>query len=260
MEKDFFESPKLLVSECDQEILNIQRMVSDFFNGKRATVVTMFDPITDQEIYKVRLTSPLPGSINVKVKNVVSHLRDALDHSVYSSEIMLRGGKPKNTSFPFAKNIDDLQKKLNKSGASNVPPELRECFLNFRPYDGGNDILWGMNQIRNSNTHRTILPVGTSLGNVGTSLGNVGISISNSQVVGSLELVDFAWDEAKSEVEIFRVGRGSKMNLNIQVIFDAMFNCEGFFNKKPVVPSLLQMQNEVKNTILIIESETARFV
>ena len=108
-----------------------------------------------------------------------------------------------------------------------------------------------MNQIRNSNTHRTIVPAGTSL-------ENVGMSISNSHVVGSLELVDFAWDEAKSEVELFRVGRGSKMNLDIHVTFDAMFDCEGFFNKKPVVPSLLQMQNEVRNTISIIESKTAR--
>lgn len=253
MKKDLFESPKLLISECDQEIINIQKMISDFFSGKCAAVVKIFDPVSEQEAYKVRLTARLPGSINVKVKNVISNLRDALDHSVYSSEATIRGGIPKNTSFTFAKNIDELQKKLNKSGTSYVPPELRECFLNFRPYGGGNDVLWGMNQIRNSNTHRTIVPAGTSL-------GNVGMAFSNSHVVGALELVDFAWDEEKSEVEIFRVGRGSKLNLNIHVNFDAMFNCEGFFNKKPVVPSLLNMQNEVKNIISIIELETARFV
>lgn len=249
---DHFDSPKQLIGHAREHIDRLEGEVKTFFDRKPYARVVDFDHETRQHIFKIRITAKLPSKIRLVFKDATTNLRDALDHAVYASAVALGIEGPEKTGFPFANDAAHLQGELGTWKFSHVPQDIHPLLMSFQPYPGGNDLLIGLNRMRNPNTHRIIVPVGFA------SLGISG-EIESAMLMGGA-LGYSKWDPTKNEVEYMRLGLGSNFNGNMQFAFDVTFGDVEVVGGKPVVSTLRAIETEVNRIVLGIEAETARLL
>jgi hypothetical protein len=73
-----------------------------------------------------------------------------------------------NAYFPFAKDAG-LENAI-KGRSKDVPQEIYPLLRSFEPYQGGNEILGGLNMRCNADKHKMLTPVGTGIVRPGTSI------------------------------------------------------------------------------------------
>lgn len=249
---DHFDSPKEVLDRARDHIQDLDARIKTFFERKPYTRVIDYDRETGQDVHKIRFTAAIPGKAAAVAKDAFSNLRDALDHAVYGSAAALRPGKrPGGTAFPFAYDAAGVHDKLN-SELIDVPPEVRSLLESFRPHKTGNQLLWGLNQTRNTKTHRILVPLIAA--SVGSSLTLTG------DIIGPSEIGYSRWDPAKNEVEYLRLGRGSKLKYEVNIALDVLFGDVEALGGKPAVATLNTLASEVESIILAIEAETTRII
>lgn len=248
---DHFESPKLLLERARENIADLHTRIQSFFDRKPYAPVIDFDSETGQDVHKIRLTAKLPGSLSVVFKDVITNLRDALDHAVYGSAVALGRVNPKNTKFPFADSGAEFEGEI--MALKDVPPVIRALLESFRPYKRGNETLWALNKLRNQKTHRIIVPLGVC------SPGNE-ISVATMKIVPPAQMGYSRWDATKNEVEYMRVGRGSECKYEVTVAFDVGIGDVPVLAGMPVIATLNGLAAEVERIVLAIEAETARIL
>lgn len=250
---DPFDSPKLLVSHAREQIEDAAARMRAFFNAKPYARVVDVDPDTGQEVHKIRLTTDLPVKISVVAKDAAGNLRDALDHALYGCALVVNGGAPKNTGFPFARNSAGVAGELGSKRLSGNPPEIHPLLVGFKPHEGGNDLLWGLNSIRNPNSHRVIVPVGQAM-------MTQGIGIKQGKINGPSRIGYSDWNPAKNEVEFLRLGPGSTIHYEVNATFDVVFEGGNALSGQPVISTLHAITREVERVVLAVEAETHRIV
>lgn len=251
---DAFSSPKQLITHARDEINEVARLLTEFASKQKGIKVVYNDFQAGQQVFCVRITGPeLPPKVSNRIKDVASNLRDALDHAVYSSAIAINGGSPSNTGFPFARDAAGINGELNGKRLSGNPSEIRSLLASFHPYDGGNDAIWGLNQLRNANTHRFIVPVGSA-----AIFGGLGIG---SGVIAGNSMIGYnRWNATKNEVEYMRLGFGSyakhQVNITVSVQFEDIKAVAG----KEVIGTLNLMADETFRIVSAIEAETLKII
>jgi hypothetical protein len=248
-----FDSPRELVGHAREHIDQLEGHIKIFFDRKPYAKVIDFDNETRQQVFKLRITAKLPSPIRLIFKDATSNLRDALDHAVYASAIALGVNNPKKTGFPFANDSVHLQSELGTWKFSDVPREIHPVLMSFNPYPTGNDLLVGLNRMRNPNTHRAIVPIAFA------DAGNA-ITASTATIVGGGQLGYSLWDATKNEVEYMRLGIGSTFNGNVEFAFNVTFGDIDIVADKPVVSTLREIANEVDRIVLGLEAETTRLI
>jgi hypothetical protein len=247
-----FDSPKGQVDRAREHIDHLAGEIKAFFDTKPYAQVVEQDRDTGQSVYKVRLTAKLPGRLGPILKDATSNLRDALDHAVYAAAVCLGVPDPKATGFPFANDARHLEGELSTWKFEHVPKEIRPVLMSFKPYPAGNDLLVGLNRIRNPNTHRVIVPVGFA------TLGNQ-LTVSSGLIKGGM--IGYSrWDATKNEIEFMRLSPGSHMHFSVTVSFDVTFGDVEFFKGKPLVGTLTDIAAEVGRIVGSIEAETVRIM
>lgn len=250
---DPFDSPKLLVGHAREHIDRLEAEVKAFFDRRPYARVIDVDPETRAEIHKIRLTAKLPSKIRLILKDAATNLRDALDHAVYASAVSLGAINPEKTGFPFATDANHLQSELGTWKFTDIPQEIHAVLVGFAPYPGGNDLLVGLNRIRNPTTHRVIVPAGFA------TMGNT-MTLASGTVTSGTKMGYSLWDATKDEVEYARFGAGSNFDYNVEVAFDVTFGDVGPLAGKPAIPALREMIVEVNRVVLDIEAGTRRIL
>lgn len=248
---DPFKSPKQLISHASDEIEAARGIVGQFINAQKYTPKVHTDLITGEQIYRIKVQGPsLPDKLSNIVKDAAGNLRDALDHAVYSGALVISGGTPTDTGFPFAKDAAGVIGELAGKRLAGNPVALRPVLAGFKPYEGGNDILWALNQIRNPNTHRFIVPVGAAHGMGSLFIGHA-VFTSGTRIYSK-------WDPTTKEIEYMRLGRGSTANYQVDPAIAVVFEGINAMVGKPLIPSLDAMVAEVDNVVRAIEVAAAK--
>lgn len=249
-----FEDSLSLVEHATEQIREAQDIARAFFNRRPFARIVDLDPENNAEIHKIRLTARFPDKISRIIKDATSNLRDALDHAVFASAVALTGdGNPNDTGFPFGPDQAGVERELVRTRLSGNPPEIRPCLAAFQPHETGNPILWSLNKIRNSNTHRVVIPVVTAIINHKAYLKKL-------EVNGIFKFGYNIWDESKGELEYMRVGRGSKYDYHIEMNFVVNFSGIDALKGQDAFIALDRMANEVLVTVIKIKDETARIL
>jgi hypothetical protein len=113
--------------------------IETFAKEEPWTYVIEPDPNTQQQylhklVFTARLTEDLPNILF----DAANNLRSTLDQIAFAIAVKHTGNpSPKSCAFPFGKTEDDLRNRV--SGAcKDLPQEIRDLFVSFNPYDGGN--------------------------------------------------------------------------------------------------------------------------
>jgi len=245
---DPFYSSKFSIDWANDHIAEFEREMNAFFQLDNYTTVTDFDADGTHQLLKFKLTKQMPRALNGHTIDTVYNLRAALDQAI-CSVTMLSNLPTDYTFFPFARSETDFPNALN-GRCGHLPKDIFNLVGTFEPYKGGNNLLWALNELCNTNKHGILRPVvmGTySLMAEGTSQGS-GLKIFQRP----------QWDRAKNEMILAEAPISAKFAMKYDYSFGIGFSDIEFINGKPVITTLNKFLSEVKGIVMAIEAEAQR--
>jgi hypothetical protein len=237
---DPFKSSKDCIAWANDHLIELEREMLSFNKDAYARVV---EPDTDgvHEIHKFKLVKPMPRSFAGRTRDIINNLRSALDQAMFALVGKFQYFPIRNSEPEFNEAIDRLLKK--------VPKEICDLISGFKPYKGGNDLIWTLNKLSNTNKHGTISPI---------AVVTQGMSFTSVSIAGNTSFQVPYWDRAKNEMILARNRRGSKFNMDIHlVMFIAIYDVE-FVDKEPVLDVLKAFVSIVESIVMAIEAESKR--
>jgi hypothetical protein len=237
---DPFESSKHSIAWAKDHLIELKREMDAFNKDAYAEVV---EPDTDgvHEIYKLKLVKTMPRSIAGHTRDIINNLRSALDQAMFALVGEFQYFPIRDSKREFDKAINNLPPK--------IPQEIRDLISKFETYKGGDNLIWALNKLSNTNKHGTISPM---------AVVSQGMSFTSVSTAGNTSFHVPYWDRAKNEMTLARNVRGSEFNMNIQVVLlIAIYDVE-FVNGKPVLAILDEFVGKVESIVMAIEAESKR--
>jgi hypothetical protein len=156
---DPFESSRLKIARAKQHVKDLETGIQSFIGSEPYECVSEADPNdADRFHHKINLVKPLPKGLAVFAGEASNCLREALDNSGYA--LAAATGKPDSRScaFPFSGSSADFERSA-RGRCKDLRDGIFALLRRFKPYKGGNDLLWALNGICNVNKHRMLVPV-----------------------------------------------------------------------------------------------------
>lgn len=121
-------------------------------------VSTDTNPKSDKKILIARVKEPLPAIINAEIGAIIGSFRSSLD--LLAASLARRNGvtPSRNTHFPIFRTCYDFIDP--KDGLERIkwlsPAEIR-IIKSYRPYNGGNGLLWALHQLDILRKHERLI-------------------------------------------------------------------------------------------------------
>jgi hypothetical protein len=208
------------------------------------------EPLADQPgymVHKIKLTRDIPDSTLNLASDIVHNLRSSLDNAVYEISLASGNPNPRSAAFPFAGSIDEMANALGR--CKDVPPVIHSLPCGFQPYQYGNDFLWALNKLSNTDKHKILRPFGTG----------VVRRLASMRGTGYFEMPDpHRWDSERNEMVIVTLGPETdfeyELNFDIFVAFGEVEGLRG----QDVIGKLHNIGTTVYRTLRAMEAECRR--
>jgi hypothetical protein len=198
------------------------------------------------QLFKFKFRVPFPISWTHSAIEALEAMRSVLDQAAYAAAIASGKITPKRTQFPIADSPDELENLIvGRKVCKDVPDEIVAVFRSFKPYKGGNDTLWTLNKLRNSN-HTHLIPVGIQWASV---------RISQSDRSDEITPIDPIFDRAKNEIIFARGPIGGHFAFGAQPTFFVSFDDIQVTGRKQAIVVRRAAASVVEN--VMEETETA---
>jgi hypothetical protein len=245
---DLFERPKGRIARAKVHLGTFEAEMDAFFATNPYRKVVEPDPDTGGNAHKVKLAGPLPSVLTDLASEAVEALRSALDQAAFATAVAWgKKAEPKSTHFPVADDVIGLDNVIARK-CKDLPPDIVTFFRGFKPYKGGNDLVWALNRIRNG-CHTLLKPVGMVVG---------GMSGRNLVMVNG-SLLFPTWNSEKDEIVLAITGRGGKFSYdNLQIAFFIALGDVDVARGKPALPVFNDMASECERIVLGTEAEARR--
>lgn len=96
--------------------------------------------------------------------DVLHNLRSTLDHLVYHLALVANPNASddvlRKVSFPIGKSLEDYKTLRARRLEGLIEPRAVKFIDSLKPYKGGNDLLWRLNEASNIDKHRKLISVG----------------------------------------------------------------------------------------------------
>jgi hypothetical protein len=249
---DPFHSPKARLRRADQHIARLHQKIESFFKKPPYRSVVELDDDGVTQLHKFKFTDRLSPDCVHDATEALEAMRSVLDQTGYAAAVA--GGKvfPKKAQFPIGDDLAGLENLVKRKVSADIPDEILALFMSFKPYKGGNDLVWAMNKLRNAG-HTSLIPVAVAGGAVGFS-GMIAAGPNSSvSIPGNLTL-----DSEKNEIIFGRVGPGGTFNYDMQFSFLVKLGEIDVVANNQAVAVLRAMSAEVKRILLATEAECRR--
>jgi hypothetical protein len=269
---DPFASPKLSLYRAQHHINDLKLQIANFTDEKPWSYVVEKDSETGQYVHKVVFTRRMPINLPSILFDAVSNLRAALDQCAYATAIA--ANTPLNhIKFPFA---SDQSHWVNSvaGGCKDLPAEIQALFRRCNAYKGGNNALWALNQMCNTQKHFALIPF---------ELGSAMIAIGKEEPIketinpepgiakrfkikatvtfagGAMARSNPSWDSIKNEIVLLKsadggVGLNHQPTVTINIAIDGI----DILSRKPAIAVLNAIGDEVRSISMATEAECRR--
>jgi hypothetical protein len=245
---DPFHSSKYSLQHAERRLIEFEREMNAFRKLDPCKYVIDIDPDTLENIHKVKLVEIIPNIFPGCGFDIVSNLRSALDQAGYAVATANGRTKGRDAHFPFGLNTNEVNSRAN-GPAKDIPKEIFDVMVKSAPYKGGNDYLWCLNELCNTNKHETIMIM---------AMGTFGWNIGRAEVNGPFSMAGPVWDHTKNEMEFARTGHGKKFNGEFQFSFFVAIGNIDVIVGQPATRVLNNMLNIVNRILMAIEGEASR--
>ena len=199
------------------------------------------DPDGLNQCHTIILTEPLPESFADLTVEVAAALGAALDQAVFAASKAVGGTRLMDTCFPVSDSAAGLDKIIDQK-CKGVPPAIMALLRGFDPYKGGNDLLWGLRRIVQTEQYRLIAPVGSA---------ESGVTFIHNATPPRVR-----WDAEKKQLELGTFPIHGVFQPNLSVFFSAGFGEVETLQGRPVLPILEAMTEEVERIVSVLEAES----
>lgn len=160
MTKLDLKEPRLKIARAKQHIADVERLCSVFYDSQPHRIFTEHDAQGPGYTIKLRLEKPVPDEIALVVGDAIYQMRSSLDVLACCLATANRAKDTKGTYFPFAGSAAEFmlpatQRKIQKLSAAH-----RQIIHHWKPYQGGNNVLWILNRLANIDRHNRLVTVG----------------------------------------------------------------------------------------------------
>ncbi len=248
---DPFASSHSKITWVKQNLTQFDVMVGAFIRQQNLyEFFTETDPQNPQHIiHKMRLSKQIPDEISLLAGNIIDDLRSALDHAIHGIAFLNDPDtKVGEASFPFSSGATYFENTL-KGRCKGVLIKLWPLLRSFKPYKGGNDLLFALNVVSGTNKHGIILPVATSTVAAETIIEGEGFRHMPASPV---------WDWTKQEMELFTSTREPKFKANFKFACYIAFGEVGTLAGKNAIETLKLFADMVETIVNEIEAESKR--
>jgi hypothetical protein len=259
---DLFGSPRFMLDRGKHHVEELDARKAAFFSDKPWSRVVEKDSDGVTDLHKIkfdrRVTDGLPGI----VFDAANNLRSVLDQLGFAVAVAYTGdANPTSCKFPFGPTEGDMLNNA-KGACKNLPPEIRDVFVGFSPYKGGNDLLWALNELANTPKHKLIVPVIIG-GGGSTAIAPVGqVTVTDrfiSYYQGPMRVHTPVWDSNKNEIVFMTVPNGQQFRYNANVTISVTFdNSIQIIGGKDPVQTLRLMAGIVERIFMTTEAECRR--
>jgi hypothetical protein len=246
-----FDSAGRKIARASEHFDHLEREIKAFIQEDPYKQIIEPDPDRAEHLlHKFKLTKELPASLPEIVGDVVSNMRDALDHAMYAVAFASGCPTPKEAYFPFAGTSERYEAAI-KGRCRDVPQEIWPLLRTFQAYKGGNDTLFALNAVCNADKHTMLTPIGTAFLRPYTSVKGKGY--------WSMRLPEHSvWDRTKQEVVFLEACTDTELYYEIGFVFFVAFNEIEIVDGEPVLPVLDAFGGEVDRVLSEIEAESNR--
>ncbi len=248
---DLFDSPRRMLRRAKNHIEDLETRINVFAKEKPWTIVAEPEPDGVTHIWKLRFTKVISDDLPNIIFDAANNMRATLDQMAFAiGQMHTRLDKPKAAKFPFGLTESDMLNNL-AGGCKDLPSEIQDLFRGFKPYKGGNNSLWAMNELCNTPKHQILYPV---------IIGAGTIFINYSPLLHGRRGAKFPiWDREKNELKFARIGpRGETeeyLNTSFAIVLDDVD--EVIRNQQPV-GVLNGLACEVERVLAATEAECRR--
>jgi hypothetical protein len=162
---------RLKIERAKQHVVDLDVALRAFYESSPYKVGAKRDPQTRKLVYYVTSVEATPATISLIAGDALQNLRSALDQLAWQLVEANRGTPGRQTSYPVYKGANEYMagRQAKVQGMSQAAVDLIDA---TKPYKGGNDALWMLNELNNIDKHRLLLTVGARYGsvNVGADL------------------------------------------------------------------------------------------
>lgn len=216
-------------------------------------IASELDADGSEKHLKFKLLKPLSSAFLGHTVDCVSSLRAALDQASFS--VARLNGTLNTVSgvpyFPIRDSDVELERTAMPTIEKFLPKEISDLMRGFKPYKGGNNLIWALNKLCNTNKHGMIQPLPIARGG--------GFAEGVHHGGSSFKLwFEPKWDSSKNEMILVSAPVDAQFTMNYEFdIFIAFGNIE-FIVRKPVIPTLHKFVDIVNRIVVAIEAETRR--
>lgn len=238
------ESPRYQLARAREKLPDIRAAFEKYAETKPFALVTEELPSSGMQRTVLRRMRGTPLSVAAAVNDSFELLRKALDQVGYAvaRSANMRG---KNCAFPFGDTEAEVRGRY-RGASRELPQEIFELMVSFRPHKDGDQQLWALNEIANTSKHRITMSFPGSVS--GASLQNISLSGTGS-LMG-------AWNEELGEMMISEVTKDTSI-----VIGDISYSMQLVFGDIPVVggqaigPVFTYIESVVKDILDAVEAK-----
>jgi hypothetical protein len=146
--------PRVKIEWAKKHIPDLQAAIERFLQTSPYTVIAQDDPQIGLH-YTVELVEQIPSDILCLTGDILHNLRSSLDHLLFR---IMPSTVPwtRQHGFPIAAGATEYEaRKLRKT--KGLPQNLVQRIDAVKPFKGGNDILWRLNELNNIDKHRLLV-------------------------------------------------------------------------------------------------------
>lgn len=242
---DLFESPRKMIAWGKKRTKELGAAIDGFVKEEPWSYVVQPEPETGSYLHKIVFTDRVTEDLPNILFDAVNNLRPALDQIAFAIAVLSTGiDKPKHCAFPFAGTEADMANARGK--CKDLPTEIIDVFVRFKPYERGNDALYTLNKLANTPKHMALVPM-----LVGGAL------IIGNRFKPPYQVVHKMWKRDSNEIEFFTTDVDCRLEteFKLTVSFDDIH--ETVRGKHPV-GVLDAMAGEVERVLMCTEAECRR--
>ena len=260
-------SVKLKIARAEKHAADLETEVKTFLFSRPYEVSVMRDS-AGKPVYYLSSVKPTPLGLSSITGDAIQNLRSALDHLAF--QLFLSGtagkdGEGRHIYFPIGEDKDGFERSLGgKTGG--IQSAAIEAINNIEPFAGGKGHqLWILEQLNNTDKHRSLITVGSALRSV-----DIGSHLMRS-IEKSMAKDKATWGDTKPPEmnlplvpadrmfplkvgDILFIGAaGDEFDEKMKFAFDVSLNEPGVVDGRPLIETLQQLIKAVKDVIPFLE-------
>ena len=270
---------RVKTARAHQHIQNLEREVREFLDGNPYRVGIKPDPQFPKAVTQHYLAraEPMTAIIPLIAGDALHNMRSALDYLAWdlveigslAQGITLTATERKRIGFPIVDTESPTQYETSrKRKVKGMTQAAIDAIDATKPYKGGNDVLWRLNQLNNIDKHRLLIAVGSAMAHfkaprfirrtlARTTLEKKGIDVPpnvdlspalNFNIIPDKAFRNCPLNEGDELVSGF--DRLLDEDEEMQFTFDIVFHEPGVVECEPILPFLVETLNCVDDLIL----------